>query len=396
VKRVAIAIGLTAVVVALLFVRADQPVVRNLAPRTSGGIELGDAKIAALDTVRDLTIDGDKEDLVGISWMAVSRSGLIAITQEQDHAVRLYSPAGRQVARIGREGGGPGEFRDVGALGWVGDTLWVWDHALERLAYVLPDGTFGGNESVRFAFAAPADLGRFPAFVSVWNAKPIGDDRFLVAGSSFPSTDDGGGGIFVINSLGMILSRLSSFSDERSPSIVGAGGSTNPPFHIGGSRRPSTDGTREGRVSTMFDRDKGGTVRILIRSSFGDTLLDRSYPFVGVPITKRAADSVIDARAKQMPAMATALREQGPGLVPRFYNPVGLLMLGIDSTIWVSLQRTAEGWPWLVFDARGDPIGTVRLANAFFPHEASREFVWGRYIDENGFGSVVRYRLTPR
>ena len=38
-----------------------------------------------------------------------------------------------------QQGEGPGEFRVVASLGWVADTLWVFDFRLDRITLISPD-----------------------------------------------------------------------------------------------------------------------------------------------------------------------------------------------------------------------------------------------------------------
>ncbi len=47
-----------------------------------------------------------------------------------------------RVRAIGRSGSGPGEFRVIDNLGWLGDTLWVADASLPRLQFFHDSGTF--------------------------------------------------------------------------------------------------------------------------------------------------------------------------------------------------------------------------------------------------------------
>jgi len=52
----------------------------------------------------------------------------------------VFDMSGKFVRNIGRDGAGPGEFRQIERFGWVGDTLWVSDPVLRR--YTLFDRSF--------------------------------------------------------------------------------------------------------------------------------------------------------------------------------------------------------------------------------------------------------------
>ena len=56
--------------------------------------------------------------------------------------VLVFDQEGHFIRQIGRAGEGPGEFRQLAAFGWHGDTLWVLDNALYRVASFSLDGEF--------------------------------------------------------------------------------------------------------------------------------------------------------------------------------------------------------------------------------------------------------------
>ncbi len=88
----------------------------------------------------ELRIDGHKADLVGIGAVAPHSSGNVAFVQEQDGAVLVMDATGREVDRLGRKGEDPGEFESLRAVGWFGDTLWVWDPRLRRVTLTEVSG----------------------------------------------------------------------------------------------------------------------------------------------------------------------------------------------------------------------------------------------------------------
>jgi 6-bladed beta-propeller len=56
--------------------------------------------------------------------------------------VTVFDQEGHFVRQIGRAGEGPGEFRQLAAFGWHGDTLWVLDNLLYRVSRFTLDGEF--------------------------------------------------------------------------------------------------------------------------------------------------------------------------------------------------------------------------------------------------------------
>jgi hypothetical protein len=75
-----------------------------------------------------------------VALVAVNPNGEVAWTDgPRATAVHVRSPEG-VADSIGRNGAGPGEFRDVSALHWRSDTLWVSDARLQRVQVFSPGG----------------------------------------------------------------------------------------------------------------------------------------------------------------------------------------------------------------------------------------------------------------
>jgi hypothetical protein len=62
-------------------------------------------------------------------------------------AVLVFTREGRFVRRIGRRGGGPGEFSMPMRLGWRGDSLWVSDGGRPRVQFFTRDGALLRGET---------------------------------------------------------------------------------------------------------------------------------------------------------------------------------------------------------------------------------------------------------
>jgi hypothetical protein len=124
--------------------RSDAPLVPQ--QRDSAGVRileypadaLDRSPLALLDTAPIATIgQGVAElDLSRIYSRVVLRDGSIALFQRG--VVHVYSPDGKQHLTVGRDGDGPGEFRE-GELAWGrGDTILVTDESNARVSWVVP------------------------------------------------------------------------------------------------------------------------------------------------------------------------------------------------------------------------------------------------------------------
>jgi hypothetical protein len=114
------------------------------ASESPGGRD-NDADAAALLVLEeDLRIGSVADPDLGFSavyQVDVDRDGQIYAFEAQDVEIRVFSPEGRLLRRIGRQGEGPGEFDRLERFGVAGDTIWVLDGGLRRLTLFSRDGT---------------------------------------------------------------------------------------------------------------------------------------------------------------------------------------------------------------------------------------------------------------
>ncbi|MYH09452.1 MAG: hypothetical protein F4012_11480 [Gemmatimonadales bacterium] len=68
----------------------------------------------------------------------------------------IYGPDGRQIDVVGRDGEGPGEFRQATRMGLRADgTIWVWDLLLQRMSELSPDGELLESTTLRYPDPPP-------------------------------------------------------------------------------------------------------------------------------------------------------------------------------------------------------------------------------------------------
>ena len=71
----------------------------------------------------------------------LERNDSVFVRQQGIQEIRVFDTTGIHLGTIGREGSGPGEFRSLEAMGFIGDTLWSIDGDLRRLSFFSPNGT---------------------------------------------------------------------------------------------------------------------------------------------------------------------------------------------------------------------------------------------------------------
>jgi hypothetical protein len=294
-------------------------------------------------------------------------------------------------------------------MGWVGDTMWIHDMGSSTLTFMSADARFIDDQTVRFAYPAPADLGRIPPLFGdliVYNVRS--DGKIVVSGSHTDVLEphDWGNGrrLLAIGDLGLIhrvvadLPRATDgFLTMGSGDAVTAAAAV--PFRPA-LRTPFTvspDGKRMGYARAHVEGVTGGRIQLIVLTDDGDTLVTRSHPFTGTPIPKATVDSAVDAMANSLAPNATfaeTFRADAPKLVPTVYSPISTMLFGRDSTAWIGLRTTTAERQWMVVDWRGEPIATLMLPRKLRVVAADRAHVWAVWYDDDDVPSVVRYRVT--
>ena len=85
---------------------------------------------------------GPADTLYRIGAITRMSDGRIVVANGSTNDLRIYSPAGKPLRRIGREGAGPGEFRDISRVFTIAnDSLLVFDILLRRASVFDSQGT---------------------------------------------------------------------------------------------------------------------------------------------------------------------------------------------------------------------------------------------------------------
>lgn len=377
------------------------------ADRATG--DAGAATAGAFRLTEDLRIDGYEADLVPIGGLAVDEDGVIAVLQSQDNLVRFFDAAGAPLGEVGGRGSGPGEFTGMASLGWFADTLWVFDVSQRRFTLISPERQFVRN--VITPTQARPDPDRNPELPEYRMAMP---QHLYADGTTFAvvlipvqaaaGEADADLATFVrLASDGVIESVVLRYP-RTEPGVTirsanGGSASASMPFASRPWQHISPDGSRISLVHPFVEGPQAETFTVTSVSARGDTLFSRRYPFDGEPIPEIVADSVIEARARSLderiPELAEAFRKEAR--VPPFYPPVEGIISGRDGSIWVRMRRSAEGRPYLVLDAQGEPLGSVTLPATSDISVADLTSLWVLESDENDVESIVRYRVAaPR
>ncbi|MEX0892943.1 MAG: hypothetical protein WEB88_12320 [Gemmatimonadota bacterium] len=115
-----------------------------------------------------------------IRWLALDRTGNVYVADDALRQIQVFNSAGAHVRALGGQGGGPGEFRSVPAMAFLGDTLVVMDPGNARLSLLDRRGVqLGQWPMLRMTGTADwfHDLGG--GIVAMMSLVPSGAERAL-------------------------------------------------------------------------------------------------------------------------------------------------------------------------------------------------------------------------
>jgi hypothetical protein len=370
---------------------------------------------AQLRATADLRIDGAAHSLVPFPGLLVGPNGRIVVPQSQDGRLLFFAADGRKLGAFGRKGAGPGEFGylDPRAMGFRGDTLWVFDfNNGRRLSFVSSELRYVRSQTVATPAPYSGSAPRDPKRVALANAHidyAYADGTYLLRSAFGPPDPERGGPtdyrFVVVNPSGVILRELLRLPDDRTRITVqnerGAfAGGASVPFAPSTPYSKSADGSRIGFVATQAVSGNTGSYSVTVVRATGDTAFSRSYSYTPVRIPAAAKDSVLAAMVARGRVATSEGRYPGQELankarplIPNTYSPVLDLILGDDETAWLLMRDLTAKVRYRALDARGSIIGEVVLPARSMLARATRSTVWVIEYDEDGVPSVVRYRV---
>lgn len=361
---------------------------------------IGDLAIA--DSMR---ISAAEADLTRIGMAVVSPDGDIVVSQPEDNQLKVFRE-GKPPRIIGRRGGGPGEFENLTRIGWIGDTLWSLDPGLRRTSWFDREFTFIGSvpDPGLATDDAPtlSEDGRAEIYLQA--PLPGGDFRVLAPWrfGNRPSwaagLDSGATPWLRVDRAGKIVARLGI--DRPDPCSVGyrigdkGYGSTRIPFC---ARQLDTgwDGGASIAILDITPPELGTpTFRVTLIDAKGDTTFARDFPYVPIPVTQAAIDSVKAQIAKAYEALPAQIRDAVPDVAPAAtFAPIRRVLLGRDGTVWLEEQMTEPGHRWLQLAPDGRPAGRITLRPNVTLRAADAGTIWASEEDADGLLGIVRFRL---
>ena len=110
--------------------------------------------------------------------MSESSDGVFAIADMSDKDIKLYDRNGQRIGTAGRAGEGPGEFTSLMSATFLGDSIFAYDFAQDRLSVFDGSGQFARSSRVRNDRVAAA-----------WSIKSVDDTYLLSVGTPLGGVD---------------------------------------------------------------------------------------------------------------------------------------------------------------------------------------------------------------
>ena len=353
------------------------------------------------------SVDDPDYSLTSIRSAEVAGDGTMYTLHPAEQVVRVFAADGSLKALIGGRGGGPGEFENPGAMGWVADTLWVLDFQAYRFSQFTPTGEFIGSFSVPYEtsddfFAVQPPRADGLLFDGTVHGEPPAFSHLIDSGA-------------LTHHLPMLMTRDGEVTDTlpavpfgrsqwtiTDPDRPGPGGMySSQPFDDG----PRFEFVPDEEAVIILERTAPSSrddarFRVSKLTFSGDTVFSRVHPFEPAPVRSEEVDSILDemgsmiaeggffgvtaARARQL-AAATLYQ-------PAFKAGVVTMVLGRDGSIWLSQGPDGTGQDrWLILDSAGERIGRLKLPSALRLFVVDPPRIWASETDELDVPYIVRF-----
>ena len=316
-------------------------------------------------------------DVVGIT---VDAAGRVFVADGQDQQIRVFSPTGAFVAKIGRKGAGPVEFSGLGTIAFSADgMLWVRDERNGRFQILdvraipaklvrtvpLLNHSSGSLQPITFDVAGNV--------IDEWNFFDAKAKRFRPSRIRLSSTGVSLQTDTLPIPIGADAGEYKIVTAQKSASGTVIGTSEQRIYQPNGPQWVRAYGARGARADVVSSRydvsvfdDRGTLVRHIVRT------------VSEVPLSEKER-ATGEARLKSVANAVSASAGSLPFGVPRVHPPLVGLAYATDGTLWVE-RTTPDGQPREadVFDTNGR-----RVATAEWPRELEvtrgRTFIGNRY-----------------
>jgi hypothetical protein len=331
--------------------------------------------------------------LSSVFGASLMSDGRIVLVNGGTNNIRFYDPRGRHLMTAGREGDGPGEFRNPFYLFVLpGDTTWVGDYSPWRFHVYAPNGAW-----VRTVQPIPEYFNNPDRFGVMADGRAVlAESNILGRGGSFKPDSIT---IRVHAPTGELERVIGKFPNGRWGQIEGGAANfwTYPIFEAFtqmavGPRNIVISSTTQPEIRVM---DVNGAIQQIIRWDSGDrTVRGSDLVDYRASVMLGAQDMDSAQRARYLVSQVSENRPHADS-----FPPVTDLLIGRDDRIWARhWRRPSDSRPreWFAFQPDGQFVCRVRPPQGIEVYEFGRDYVLGLQEDSVGVERVVKHPLRGR
>lgn len=324
--------------------------------------------------------EGSPGEIGNPRGVAAGDDGTIYLLQQAPVTIKAYAPDGTWLRNIGREGDGPGEFRD-GMFGLVRDTLFVQDPNNARLTTFTTAGVFVASK---------------PSPCCYWTSRfPIFADGTV----GIPGSLSEGGGYYLTRMDGTVMDTIPFPNEPMDPegtwTITRKRGNSTSMMGMNIPLRPSTESAWFPTRQKVTGRTSAYALAIVGLKE--DTLRQFSAPATSVSITEEQRDSIFEAEIAGVGKdWQEAVREIAkPGQIPTTWPAWSGVAVDRNSRIWVGRPGAKGKVTTLdVFTPDGVLLGAVPApADRILGGVWTRDRVYLRDETEEGLPRIRVFRI---
>ncbi|MEP6835771.1 MAG: hypothetical protein ABJB74_20455 [Gemmatimonas sp.] len=355
--------------------------------------------VPAKKLIAEFRIDGAKEEFTNVFQILPQSNGDVTTFSSEETFARLYSAKGALKKKFMRKGAGPGEVKNVGSVGMLADSIWVFDYELRRISLFEPNGSFlrswqmkppgawrdASPERKYFLSIAPAAL--LPNNVAI--------GRTSTAASALASGEVTTRPILRMSWEGIVSGVVNDMPVAARAMMVRMGDAVSygqQPFDNSPASGVSPDGTQIVIVD-MKSPGKEPFVFVTRISPKGDTLSRSKVPFTPDPVTSRTIDSTVNAETVQRKRPETESQFRASLYVAPYWPPVVTVLVANDGASWLLMHARDGSKHWMVVSPQGKPTAAVEVPKNVRIMRIDRG-IWGTELDTDDVPSVVRYKVS--
>jgi hypothetical protein len=344
------------------------------------GWRLSEAPLVTIGTVEG----ADEYQLYRVRSAVRLADGRIVIANSGTNELRFYDGDGTYLFTRGGAGGGPGEFRSLGNIWTLDDSLYLFDFNQMRITAYSTSGEFSRTFRVR---ETPDGAFPFPEGVLAPHSLLV---RRSPPDAEFSAGFNRDTSLYLRYTLdGELLDSLGWFPGDES--YFGSGEDftygTSAPYGLRAYMLAAADQLYYGS-SDAYEievRAADGTLRRLIRR-----------PVPNPPVTPEEVEEFHRSYEERQERMAPIWRNLYSKMtLPETKPAYGRLLVDSEWNLWAadySQGRDDEG-TWSVFDPEGRFLGTVETPTGGRVQQIGSDFVLGIWRDELDVEYVRLYEL---